>query len=66
MKDKVRQAHGANRGGHCGVCKEVAVAKELAEHITKGEVLRCAKPGCNGPVKPDITFFGEGLPQSFF
>jgi NAD-dependent SIR2 family protein deacetylase len=26
----------------------------------------CKKDGCKGPVKPDITFFGEGLPPSFF
>ena len=66
MKNKVRQAHGANKGGHCGVCKAEADAKSLAEHITKGEVLRCGKDGCNGPVKPDITFFGEKLPSEFF
>ena len=66
MENKVRQAHGANRGGHCGVCKETADAKQLAVHITKGEVLRCGKDGCDGPVKPDITFFGEGLPPAFF
>ena len=66
MEKKVRQAHGANRGGHCGVCKLRADAKQLAENITKGEVLRCRKDGCGGPVKPDITFFGEGLPRSFF
>lgn len=66
MENRVRQAHGANRGGHCGVCKEKMDAKVLAEHITKGEVMRCTKDGCKGPVKPDITFFGEGLPPSFF
>ena len=26
----VRQAHGANRGGHCGVCKAEADPKLLA------------------------------------
>ena len=41
MENKVRQAHGANRGGHCGICKEVKNAKTLAEHITKGEVMYC-------------------------
>jgi NAD-dependent histone deacetylase SIR2 len=66
MINKVRQAHGANRGGYCGVCKEPANPKTLAEHISKGEVLRCSKETCNGPIKPDITFFGEGLPKNFF
>jgi len=23
------------------------------------------KEGCEGPVKPEITFFGEGLPEKF-
>ena len=27
--------------------------------------MRCDKPNCNSPIKPDITFFGEALPQSF-
>ena len=66
MDNKVRQAHGANRGGGCGVCKARADAKVLAQHITKGEVMRCTQPGCKGPVKPDITFFGEALPKAFF
>lgn len=25
--------------------------------------MRCE---CGGPIKPDITFFGEGLPKDFF
>ena len=33
--------------------------------MKKGEVMRC--PGrCGGPVKPEIVFFGEGLPKKFF
>lgn len=27
---------------------------------------RCKDLSCNGPVKPDITFFGEQLPDQFF
>lgn len=62
MENKVRQAHGANRGALCGVCKNRQDAKVLAEHISKGEVMYCPIEDCKGPVKPDITFFGEGLP----
>ena len=40
-------------------------AKKLAENITKGEVMTCGFYGCKGPVKPDITFFGEALPKYF-
>jgi NAD-dependent histone deacetylase SIR2 len=35
--------------------------------MKKCEVYRCkVKEGCNGPVKPDIVFFGENLPKEFF
>jgi NAD+-dependent protein deacetylase SIR2 len=62
MEKHVRQAHGANRGGSCGTCKSKADASKLAEHITKGEVMKCNINDCKGFVKPDITFFGERLP----
>lgn len=32
--------------------------------IKDDQVMRCDK--CEGAVKPDITFFGEGLPDDFF
>ena len=35
----------------------------MAKAIENQEVLRCKE--CKGPVKPDITFFGEGLPAEF-
>jgi NAD-dependent histone deacetylase SIR2 len=34
--------------------------------IKKGEVMRCGMNGCNGPVKPNLIFFGESLPQDFY
>ena len=34
--------------------------------VRKGEVVRCGEEGCDGLVKPDIVFFGEGLPERFF
>lgn len=34
----------------------------MKEHVEKGEVPRCT---CGGLVKPDIVFFGEGLPIEF-
>jgi len=65
MENKVRQAHGANRGAHCSVCTEEQDAKVLKKAIKDGNIMRCTK--CKtGPVKPDIVFFGEGLPRSFF
>lgn len=35
----------------------------MSEHVKKKEVIRCEK--CNSPVKPDIVFFGEALPEIF-
>ena len=46
MDKYVRQAHGANRGGSCGLCKKKADAVKLAEQITKGEVMRCGIDDC--------------------
>lgn len=31
-----------------------------------GKVVKCDEEGCRGLVKPDIVFFGEGLPERFF
>ena len=31
----------------------------------EGEPLQCSKKKCGGWVKPDIVFFGEGLPERF-
>jgi NAD-dependent SIR2 family protein deacetylase len=58
----VCQAHGANRGAVCGVCHKRADKDVLQKCIKKEEVMRCP---CGGPIKPDITFFGEGLPDDF-
>ena len=30
-----------------------------------GEPLQCSKKKCGGWIKPDIVFFGEGLPERF-
>mgnify|MGYP006135043565 CR=1 FL=1 len=60
------QAHGANFGATCSECGKTADRKKLEEGITAGTIYRCEKEGCGGPVKPDITFFGEGLPRCFF
>ena len=30
-----------------------------------GEPLQCSKKKCGGWIKPDIVFFGEGLPDRF-
>ena len=72
MQKKVIQAHGANRGAVCSQCGEHHDPQELQEKIRRREVMRCQKKQessgevCNGPIKPEITFFGESLPPHFF
>ena len=58
----VIQAHGANFGATCSKCKKKQDREKLIKGIQDGEVFYCE---CGGPVKPDIVFFGEGLPKVF-
>ena len=71
MENKVRQAHGANKGATCAKCgKKQEKPEELQKAIQSNKVLRCSeideKEACGGPIKPNITFFGESLPVEFF
>lgn len=68
--EAVYEVHGSPRLHHCRNCgKARAYAEIVAELETKGERLtaqdvpRCA---CGGVFKPDITFFGEALPEEAF
>lgn len=66
---KVIQAHGANRGAHCAKCKHPFDQKTLEQAICeKKGVCYCKQPGCKDqkqPIKPNIVFFGEQLPNEF-
>eukprot|EP00747_Dinoflagellata_sp_TGD_P214429 gnl/TRDRNA2_/TRDRNA2_87287_c0_seq1.p1 gnl/TRDRNA2_/TRDRNA2_87287_c0~~gnl/TRDRNA2_/TRDRNA2_87287_c0_seq1.p1 ORF type:complete len:327 (-),score=33.60 gnl/TRDRNA2_/TRDRNA2_87287_c0_seq1:248-1228(-) len=71
--DLLVEAHGSFGAGHCIKCKCPYTQDWIRERIFKGEVARCESGGgglksavCCGLVKPDIVFFGEGLPQKFF
>lgn len=57
------QAHGANFGAVCAKCLKDCDRAELEKSVTAGQVFYC--PNCGGPVKPEITFFGENLPEKF-
>lgn len=63
---KVTQAHGANRGAHCAVCKKEQNREQMLQCLSEGKVYYCSDNSCKGPVKPHITFFGETLPHDFF
>jgi len=57
------EAHGHSRSVRCIECKKEASAQTFADHVREQKIYRCE---CSGLIKPDIVFFGELLPDSFF
>ncbi|KAJ5662671.1 NAD-dependent protein deacetylase hst2-1 [Penicillium macrosclerotiorum] len=64
--DMIVEAHGSFATQRCIECKTPYPDDEMHQVVEKGEVPHCVVPQCNGLVKPDIVFFGEALPESFF
>jgi len=62
--EKIVEAHGAFNTGHCIKCRKEYSQEWIKELIFKDEIPTCGD--CGGYVKPDIVFFGEGLPEKFF
>ncbi|KZO92087.1 NAD-dependent deacetylase sirtuin-2 [Calocera viscosa TUFC12733] len=62
--NKIIEAHGSFASNSCIVCKEPFDDDAMKEAVENGEPAKCES--CGGLVKPDIVFFGEGLPSSFF
>ncbi|ORX40458.1 DHS-like NAD/FAD-binding domain-containing protein [Kockovaella imperatae] len=66
-QDLIIEAHGSFATAHCLACRaESSTEHVLKSGVRRGEVVRCPKAHCEGLVKPDIVFFGEGLPEAFF
>lgn len=69
-EDKLVEAHGSFHTGHCinKRCRRAVSFEWMKERVfdrTKPDnVLRCES--CQSLVKPDITFYGEDLPQCFY
>lgn len=59
----VYEVHGSPMLHHCRHCGAVKTFAEIIEMRKMCEVPRCA---CGGAFKPDITFFGEALPEQAF
>jgi len=57
------EAHGSFAAQRCTRCQKPYPDDEMKEHVLKASVPTCKK--CSGLVKPDIVFFGEGLPDEF-
>ena len=64
--DKIIEAHGSFARQRCIECKTEFPDELMREAVAKKDVPHCIVPQCNGLVKPDIVFFGEGLPREFF
>ncbi|GJN76919.1 Sir2 histone deacetylase Hst2 [Purpureocillium lilacinum] len=63
--DRIVEAHGSFATQRCIECKKEFPDDAMHDHVSRGEVPRCADPDCRGTVKPDIVFFGESLPRAF-
>ena len=59
----VYEVHGSPILHHCRKCGDEKTFEEILEMRKSAEVPRCA---CGGAYKPDITFFGEMLPEAAF
>lgn len=64
--EKIVEAHGSFATQRCIDCKTEYPENLMLKAIHSAEVPHCTVPQCNGIVKPDIVFFGESLPESFF
>ncbi|KAH8928352.1 NAD-dependent deacetylase sirtuin-2 [Atractiella rhizophila] len=69
-QEMIVEAHGSFATAKCLECLTPYSMEELRPKILEGQVIRCSRPDCEGKeqalVKPDIVFFGEGLPELFF
>ncbi len=59
----VYEVHGSPILHHCRRCGAVKTYEEILAQLRVEEVPHCA---CGGVFKPDITFFGEALPEVAF
>lgn len=61
--EQLVEAHGTFGTAHCITCKYEYDSDFVKDAVFKDTIPRCTS--CNGLVKPDIVFFGEGLPERF-
>jgi NAD-dependent deacetylase sirtuin 2 len=64
-EDKVIECHGSYLYNTCRKCKKECTFEEYKDEFMSGEVVHCHE--CKeGIIKPNVVFFGEGLPAVFF
>lgn len=59
---KVLELHGSPLVHRCLHCGRTWTFEEIAPEVRRGRIPSCDR--CGGIVKPDIVFFGEGLPEA--
>jgi NAD+-dependent protein deacetylase SIR2 len=62
-EELIVEAHGSFATQRCIDCSRTYPDDRMREHVEKADVPHCES--CDGLVKPDIVFFGEGLPERF-
>ncbi|OZJ04459.1 hypothetical protein BZG36_02808 [Bifiguratus adelaidae] len=63
--EKIVEAHGSFAGATCIRCGKAADQEMVKETILRGDIPNCGHCG-KGIIKPNITFFGEALPEKFY
>ncbi|BGP24504.1 Sir2 histone deacetylase Hst2 [Rhodotorula toruloides] len=71
LKDELLvEAHGSFAAATCMSCRRKFDKDDIKPRVLRGEVVRHDEGKCKGNkgalIKPDIVFFGEGLPDKFF
>ncbi|XP_063052509.1 NAD-dependent protein deacetylase sirtuin-3 [Engraulis encrasicolus] len=62
--EKLVEAHGSFDTASCHLCYTPYPAEEAKSAILSGVIPTCSF--CQATVKPDVVFFGEDLPQTYF
>jgi NAD-dependent SIR2 family protein deacetylase len=60
---KVVECHGTYETSVCLKCRKRYKLNEIIDKLEKGSIPYCQ---CSGIIKPEIVFFGEQMPESFF
>ncbi|KAF9524270.1 DHS-like NAD/FAD-binding domain-containing protein [Crepidotus variabilis] len=61
--EKIIEAHGSFATQRCIDCQRPYDDAKMKDHIKRKAIAKC--DSCQGFIKPDIVFFGEGLPSAF-
>lgn len=64
--EQIVECHGHFRTASCIKCGKAMDGKECERIVLEtSNAPKCSKKNCGGYVKPNIVFFGEGLPKRF-